>query len=190
MPKTALLLIDIQNDYFPSFKGSRMALPNMDAAAQRAAELLAAARETETPVIHVRHVMASDAAPFFKPGTAGAALHESVTPQPDEPIIDKPRPNSFVATGLEKHLREAGIDYLVICGAMSQMCIDATVRAAADLSFTVTVASDACAAANVSHGGVDVPADLVHAAIMAPLASSYGQVRAASDCIEVLRQGG
>ncbi len=188
MSKTALLLVDIQNDYFPSFEGARMALPSMDAAAEKAADLLATAREAGTPAVHVRHVMASDAAPFFKPGTAGAALHHSVAPLPDEPIIDKPRPNSFVKTNLEQHLLEAGIDDLVICGAMSQMCIDATTRAAVDLGFAVTVASDACAAANVSHGGVDVPADMVHAAIMAPLAASYAQVKTASDCIADLRR--
>lgn len=66
MTKTALLLIDIQNDYFPSFEGSRMALPNMDKASQKAADLLAAARAADVTVLHVRHVMGSDAAPFFQ----------------------------------------------------------------------------------------------------------------------------
>lgn len=123
---------------------------------------------------------------FFKPGTPGAAIHDGVAPLPDEQVVDKPRPNSFVGTDLEQRLREAGIDHLVICGAMSQMCIDATTRAAVDLGFKVTVASDACAAADVSHEGLDVPADMVHAAIMAPLAASYAQIRTASDCIEDL----
>lgn len=181
MTKSALLLIDIQNDYFPSFEGSKMPLPEMDAAADKAAALLSAARETGVKVVHVKHVMTSDAAPFFHPETKGAELHDSVTPLATETVVEKARPNSFVGTKLKQLLDEEGIGHLVVCGAMSQMCVDATVRAGVDLGFRVTVAQDACAAANVTHDGVAVPSAMVHAAIMAPLAASYAEVRLASD---------
>jgi len=181
MTKSALLLIDIQNDYFPSFDGSKMPLPDMDAAARKAANLLATARKTGTKVIHVKHVMASDAAPFFHPGTKGAELHDSVAPTAAETVVEKARPNSFVGTKLEQLLQDEQVKHLVICGAMSQMCVDATVRAGVDLGFEVTVVHDACAAANVMHDDVSVPAAMVHAAIMAPLASSYADVRPASE---------
>ncbi|WP_323784016.1 cysteine hydrolase family protein [Leisingera sp.] len=181
MTNTALLLIDIQNDYFPSFEGSKMALPHMDAASGRAASLLATARQTGVRVIHVKHVMAPDAARFFLPGTAGGEIHDSVAPKAAETVVEKARPNSFAGTNLEALLREAQIEHLVICGAMSQMCVDATVRAGVDLGFEVSVAHDACAAANVAHNGVNVSSELVHAAIMAPLAASYADVRLASE---------
>lgn len=176
MTKSALLLIDIQNDYFPSFEGSKMPLPNIDVALENAADLLAAARNIGMKVIHVKHVMASDAAPFFHPGTEGAELHHRVSPKAGEVIVEKGRPNSFVGTNLEQLLREAQIDHLIICGAMSQMCVDATVRAGVDLGFKATVAHDACAAADVVYDGVSVPAAMVHAAFMAPLAASYADV--------------
>ncbi|MBT2130526.1 cysteine hydrolase family protein [Aliiroseovarius lamellibrachiae] len=187
MTKPALLLIDIQNDYFPSFNGSKMPLPGMDGASQKAANLLAAARGTGMKVIHVKHVMASDAAPFFHPNSKGAELHNSVAPMAGEVVVEKARPNSFVGTKLEQLLREAGIEHLVICGAMSQMCVDATVRAGVDLGFKVTVAHDACAAADVEHDGVSAPSAMVHAAIMAPLAASYADVRPTSDVEAIIQ---
>lgn len=176
MTRSALLLIDLQNDYSPSFEGGKMPLPNMDVAVENAADLLAMARNAGMKVIHVRHVMASDTAPFFLPGSEGAELHHRVSPKAGEEIVEKGRPNSFVGTNLEKLLREAQIDHLIICGAMSQMCVDATVRAGVDLGFKATVAHDACAAADVTHDGVSVPAAMVHAALMAPLAASYADV--------------
>jgi nicotinamidase-related amidase len=183
LTKSALILIDIQNDYFPGFEGSKMPLPNMGKASENAAHLLAAARRDGTTIIHIRHVMASADAPFFRPGTAGSEIHESVAPLACETVIQKARPNSFVGTTLENDLKVRQIEQITICGAMSQMCIDATARAAADLGFKVVVAEDACAAANVSFKGVNVPSELVHASIMAPLAASYADVRPTADCM-------
>lgn len=187
MTQSALLLIDIQNDYFPSFAGSKMALPNMDVAARNAADLLSAARGAGIQVIHVKHIMASDAAPFFHPGTNGADIHDSVAPVAGEVVVEKARPNSFVGTELEQILRGERIEQLYICGAMSQMCIDATVRAAVDLGFAVTVAHDACAAADIQHDEVSVASAMVHASIMAPLASSYAKIRPTSDVIHDMK---
>ena len=183
MHNSALLLIDIQNDYFPSFTESKMSLPDMDNACAHAERLLSVARKKGTLVIHVKHVMSSDSAPFFQPDTPGAELHGSVSPSSGEKLIEKTRPNSFIGTDLESFLRDGQVTRLTICGAMSQMCIDATVRAAVDLGFKVTVAEDACAAADIVYNGLGVPYDKVHASIMAPLAASYADVRKTSDCI-------
>jgi len=173
MTNTALILIDIQNDYFA---GGLIPLADMDRAAANAALLLGDARARHVPILHVRHIAKSDEAPFFRPGTAGSEIHNSVTPRPGEIVIEKARPNSFVGTALEAALRQAGVTQLTLCGAMCQMCIDATARAAVDLGFDVTVVEDACAAAQVSFNGVTVPAAHVHASIMAPLAASYAKV--------------
>ncbi|WP_322865492.1 cysteine hydrolase family protein [Aquicoccus sp. G2-2] len=178
MTKTALILIDIQNDYF---NGGLMALDGMDAATTNAARLLAGARTRQEAVFHIRHIAGSPSAPFFRPGTMGSEIHATVRPVGGEMVIEKSRPNSFVGTGLEAALRAAGIERVTLCGAMSQMCVDATARAAADLGFAVTVVADACAAASVSFGGISVPSEQVHAAIMAPLAASYGKVTTTGD---------
>lgn len=173
MTQTALILIDIQNDYFD---GGLKPLERMDAAAANAARLLESAREQNVPIFHIRHIAASTDAPFFRPGAEGSEIHEIVQPVPGEAVIEKSRPNAFIGTNLEAALRGVGAEHLTICGAMSQMCVDATVRAAADMGFDVTVVEDACAAASVDFGGVLVSAEMVHAAIMAPLAASYGKV--------------
>lgn len=172
MPGTALLVIDMQNDYFP---GGRMALDGIDAAAAQAARLLATFRARGWPVIHVQHVMARSPAPFFEAGTEGVVIHPTLTPRDGETLIVKAYPNSFRDTGLKAALDALGIERLVIVGAMSHMCIDATTRAAVDLGYACTVAEDACATRALEHGGVNVPAPQVHAALMAAL-TSYGSV--------------
>lgn len=180
MTETALILIDVQNDYFD---GGLMALADMDAAAGNAAHLLADARARQVPPFHIRHIAGSAEAPFFRPGTFGSEIYESVRPAPGETVIEKNRPNAFVGTGLEAALRETGTRHVTICGAMSQMCVDAIARAASDMGFGVTVVEDACAAASVSFGGVAGPAVQVHAAIMALLAASYGKVVRTGDVL-------
>ncbi|MEP4036988.1 cysteine hydrolase family protein [Pseudophaeobacter sp.] len=173
MSKTALLLVDIQNDYFP---GGDWELHQMNEAAVNAASLLAAARQASQMVVHIRHENASVEAPFFRPGSRGAEIHSAVAPSESEPVLTKARPNSFLDTGLLELLQGAGVEALTICGAMSQMCIDATTRAARDFGFEVTVAEDACAARSMVFGGVELSGPQVHAAFMAPLAMGYASV--------------
>lgn len=171
--KKALILIDIQNDYFP--RGA-MELVGMEQAAQKAALLLDRFRKEKQPVFHVQHLSIRPGAMFFLPNTKGAEIHASVLPAKDEILIQKHFPNSFRETGLLDHLRDADVKEVVICGAMSHMCIDATVRAAFDLGFSCTVVTDACAARDVEFRGVKVEAAKVHAAFMAALSAVYAKV--------------
>ncbi len=181
MTKTALVLVDIQNDYF---EGGDWPVARMDEVAANSALLLEDARTRGRTVIHIRHEIESDQAPFFKAGSAGAQIHSSVKPRTGEPVIVKHRPNSFHGTSLQADLEAAGISDVIICGAMSQMCIDATARAAADFGYVVTVVEDACGAKEQSFNGIHVPAEQVHAAIMAPLAMTYANVVATSVFLE------
>lgn len=181
MTNRALVLIDIQNDYF---EGGSWPVHHMETVAENAARLLDHARKAGDTVLHVRHEMASADAPFFRPGTKGAAINGSVAPGSGEPVIVKHRPNAFVGTDLLAHLTSRGVKDITICGAMSQMCVDATVRAAADHGFRVTVIEDACGAKEVRFGGRSVPAELVHAAFMAPLAGSYASVQKCAEYLE------
>jgi len=171
---SALLLIDIQNDYFP---GGLWEVPDMETASANAARVLAQARAMGQPVLHIRHEFPTNEAPFFRPGSHGAEIHPSVAPLPDELVICKQRPNSFVGTDLQAQLDARGIKSLVIVGAMSQMCIDSTARAAVDLGYAVTILEDACAAKPQSFNGMNLSAQTVHAAIMAPLAGSFAKVK-------------
>jgi nicotinamidase-related amidase len=170
--KTALVLVDIQNDYF---EGGLWPLHNMDAAAANAARLLENARASGRMVIHIRHE-GTETAPFFRPNSKGAQIHDVVAPLPDELVILKHRPNSFHDTNLLAHLQIAGINNVQIVGAMAQMCIDATARAAKDFGFEVTVVADACAARAVEWNDTSVPAPAVLASFMAALSGTYAHV--------------
>ncbi|MFF2271980.1 cysteine hydrolase family protein [Agromyces sp. NPDC058136] len=177
----ALLIIDIQQDYFA---GGRHPLVGPEEAAAQASRLLSAWRERGEPVVHVQHIWDAPDAAFFRPGTPGVEIHPSVAPLPGEVLVTKENPNSFLETGLDGRLRAlaAGTDEpvelveLVVVGMMSSMCVDATVRAASDLGYTVTVAHDACAAPDLEFGGALVPGAQVHAAFMAALDGSYAAV--------------
>jgi len=171
--KTALLLLDVQNAYFP---GGAMELAGMSAAGARAGELLTACRRRDFPIFHVQHLALRPGAGFFLPGTPGAEIHPGAQPRPGEQVIQKHFPNSFRETGLKARLNEAGIEELVIGGAMSHMWIDATTRAAADLGFSCTVIHDACAARDLAFGGQVIPAAQVHGAFMAALSPLYARV--------------
>lgn len=173
MPQRALLVIDLQNEYFPTGK---LPLVGIEAATANAARVIADARAKGVPVIHVRHEAGKPDAPVFTPGTPNVQIHPSVAPVEGEAVIVKHFPNSFRETPLQALLEEQGVRELVIVGAMSHMCIDAGTRAAADLGYAVTVVHDACATRDLAFGGQTVPAAQVHAAYMAALGSSYAQV--------------
>ena len=170
---TALIIVDIQNDYFPEGK---MPLVGPVEASQQAARLLDYFRRAQWPVIHVQHLAVRPGATFFLPGTPGADFHPNVQPRSDEPIIQKNFPNSFRDTPLLEVLREKQISRLVICGMQTNMCVDAITRAAADFGFECIVAADACAARNLTFDGLTVPAEHVHLAFLAALNGSYASV--------------
>jgi nicotinamidase-related amidase len=177
MPQ-ALLLIDVQNDYFP---GGAYALAGIEAASANAAELLARFRDAGLPLIHVRHEFASNTAPFFRPGTPGADIHPSVAPAAGEAVITKHAVNAFQGTDLKQRLDALGVDQLVIAGAMSHMCIEGATRAAADLGYECRVIHDACATRDQEWIGRVVPAADVHAASMSALGFAYADVVALKD---------
>ena len=173
MAERALIVIDIQNDYFA---GGKMALEGADAAAAQAARALERFRREQLPVVHVRHLSVRPGSTFFIPGTAGAEIHESVRPRAGERVIEKNFPNSFRATELDRLLKDAGAKELVIAGMMTHMCVDASVRQAADLGYKVTLLGDACATRAQSFGGESVPARQVQAAFLAALNGFYAKV--------------
>jgi len=177
---TALLLIDIQNDYFP---GGNMEVSGSVEASFRARDVLDFFRKRQMPVIHVRHLSVRPGAAFFLPGTGGAEIHENVTPLSIETIIEKNYPNCFRDTPLRTILEKEGITRLVIAGMMTHMCVDATVRAAFDNAFACTLIHDACAARQLSFGGRAVPAAHVHAAFLAALNGIYARVVSAREFI-------
>jgi nicotinamidase-related amidase len=107
-----------------------------------------------------------------------------VTPQKNETVVVKNFPNSFRGTRLLEILKKEKAYNLVICGAMSHMCIDATTRAAFDLDFSCIVAEDACATKDLSFKGNIIKASDVHASFMAALSVPYAKVISTKEIIE------
>ena len=179
----ALLIIDIQNDYFP---GGAMELVGSPAAGAQAGRLLQAFRERKLPVIHIQHVSVRPGATFFLPGTRGVQIHESVAPLAGERVVQKNFPNAFRGTPLLEDLRRLEVGRLVIAGMMTQMCVDSTTRAAADLGFQCTLAHDACATKALAFGGATVPAESVQTAFLAALNGLFARVQTAAQVLEAL----
>jgi nicotinamidase-related amidase len=181
---SALLLIDIQNDYFPN---GRMPLERSTEASAKAQEALNAFRaKQQKAIVHVQHISTRPDATYFLPCTKGLEFHANVQPTKNETIIKKHYPNSFKDTTLLNHLTKNKINHLVICGMMTHLCVDATVRAAYDLGFSCTVLHDACASRNLEFNGTLIPAQSVQNAFMAALQPTYANVLSVREWLQTI----
>ncbi len=180
---TALVLIDIQEDYFP---GGAMELVGPINACEAASRLLNAFRLKDLTIIHIQHIAIREGSTFFVPGTRGININDNVKPLVGETVIKKHYPNSFRETELNNVLNNKEIGRIVVCGMMSHMCVDATVRDAFDRGYRCIVAHDACATRDLTFNGVHVPAEHVHAGFMAALGAVYAQVVSSDEAIGML----
>jgi nicotinamidase-related amidase len=180
--KTALLVIDIQKDYFP---GGKYPLVKPLEAAQKAYMILQCFRESGHHHVHIQHVSLEPDATFFISGDRGTDIHDAAAHFEGEPIVYKHEPNSFLNTNLLELLKSWKIERLVITGMMTHMCVDATARAASDLGFQVIVAEDACATRDLQYDDTVIPAEQVHKAFLAAL-TWYGRVMKSEEILALL----
>lgn len=167
-----LLIIDIQNDYFP---GGAMELDKANEAVNNAAELLMKFRMADKPIIFVQHI-GDEKSSFFIPGTHGIELHDMVKALPQETLIQKQFPNAFKGTALLEILNKSEINEIVICGMMTHMCIDSTVRAAYDLGFKCILIADACATKHLEYEDLIVHAREVQASYLSAIDGTFAKV--------------
>ena len=150
-----LVVVDIQNDYFP---GGAYPLVGATEAGAAAASVLAAFRRSGDPVVHVQHIWDAPDAPFMRPGTPGVEINPVVAPVPGEPVVTKSAPNAFVGTELATLLdRDSTI---VVLGMMTSMCVDSTVRSAISRDYDVVVVSDGHTLSDRPH--LDAPTIIRH----------------------------
>jgi nicotinamidase-related amidase len=168
--KSALLLIDIQDFYFP---GGRLQLENPEAAGMNAGLILDHFRKIELPVYHVRH--------NFEPG---GDIHQYVKPEAGEPVFSKDQVNAFIDTELLEVLQADSIEQLVICGMQTHMCVEAAVRAGHDLGFTCLLVTDACATRALQYEEHIIPAKNVHYSTIKTLQGSYARVLTTENLIK------
>ncbi|HEX3023722.1 MAG TPA: cysteine hydrolase family protein [Chitinophagaceae bacterium] len=178
---TALLIIDIQNDYF---SGGAMPLINAEEASLNAAKILNNFRAENLPIIHIQHIAVKPNASFFLPNTFGVEIHKNVVPLQNEKLIIKHYPNSFLQTELLEYLKSRNITDLIICGMMTHMCIDATTRAAKDFGFNIVLIGDACATKSLEINWQKVDASDVHNSFLAALHSAYATVTTTSHFLD------
>ena len=166
---TALIIIDIQNFYFP---GGAAELAEPEKAAEQAKILLNYFRENNGLVVHVKH--------DFSPG---GEIHQLVKPLDNEKVFTKKEVNAFLNTGLNEYLKQNNIKYVTLCGMQTHMCLEAATRAAHDFGYICTVVEDACATRDLKFGDVTVKAKDVHYSTLATL-KSYGKVVNLKEFIE------
>jgi nicotinamidase-related amidase len=165
-----LVLIDYQNEYLEG----PIALPAARAAVDRAADLLARARAAGARIIHVAH-KGPPGSLFDRAGARGAII-DALAPRDGETVIEKPRPNAFSGTELAAAVG-APDRPLIVIGFMTHMCVSSSVRAALDLGYATSVASDACATRDLPQpGGGIVAAGTLHEAELAALADRFAGV--------------
>lgn len=177
--KKALLIIDVQNDYFPN---GNCQLSKPEIALKTIKSLLKYFREQNLPVFYVQHVSTMPAS-FFIANTDGVQIHNDIKPLTTEEVIVKHYPNSFYQTNLHNELLNNEVTDLIICGMMTHMCVDTTVRAAKDLGYKITVVSDGCATKDLVWNGVKLPADIIQSVFMASLNQKFANVVASKDLL-------
>lgn len=187
LDRPVLLVIDIQNFYF---SGGRIPLTGSVEASFKAKSVIEAFRAGKLPVIHIQHM--PEEIEIFEPGVTDAqyAIHSNVAPLPGEAVVVKHFANSFRETRLAALLKDLNVKTLAVAGMQTHMCVEAAVRAGADLGFDVVLIEDACATRDLKFHEATVPAASVHAAVLAALNGSYAKVVTAADVIAAVRPPG
>jgi nicotinamidase-related amidase len=179
--KVTLLIIDIQNDYF---ENGTMTLVNSEKACANTLQILEKFRKDKQLIIHIQHLAIRQTAGFFLPGTFGAEIYYKVKPFEQEKRIIKHFPNSFKDTPLLDYLKNNNITDIVICGMMTHMCVDSTVRAAKDLGFNITLIEDACATKNLELNGQIIKSEDVQKSFLAALNNIFANVLMTKEYLE------
>lgn len=167
--KEALLIIDVQNDYFPGGANPQHRALEAEAVIQK---WIADSRKVGRPIIYMQHFNGPEDS-FFRPGTEGAEISPRIAPTPQDKVIVKYAPNSFLSTELDAYLKALGAEKLIVCGMMTHMCVDTTVRSAMDHGYTVDLIAEGCATRDLTLGDVTIPAETVQETYLASLSGVF-----------------
>ncbi|MBD5446103.1 MAG: isochorismatase family protein [Mycoplasma sp.] len=170
----ALLIIGLQNSYLNK---SEFDIKKLNLILQSAIRVLEYFRMNRLPVFHIKSEYSENEDLFIE-------NISELLPLENEIVIEKKEFNSFNQTNLDAKLQEFGVDDLVICGMMTDLTIDATVRCAKDLKYNVTLISDACIARDLEFKGIKFPGVLVNNVFLAVLENGYAKVISSRDYVD------
>ncbi len=138
----ALLVIDLQKDYFP---GGKFPLWNADGCKLNVIHAITAAQKAEMPVILIQHIAENGMAPFFNKNTPGAEIISDVRAiVPDAPVVIKHSADAFLKTDLEAVLQKLCVNKLLICGMMTQNCVTFTALSKEAEKYRPVILSNCC----------------------------------------------
>lgn len=179
--KQALLVIDVQNDYF---EHGKMELYLPEKALQQINKVEDKFISKGLPIIYIQHIKNQPNADFFERGTRGSFLHEKLKVAPSSIVIEKQYPNSFLKTTLKETLESLEIEQIVITGMMTHMCVDSTTRASKELGYNPILLSDATATKNLHSNHLEVSAEQVQASFLAAL-ENFSEVITTDDFLKL-----
>ncbi len=176
-PRRALIVIDVQNEYFDADRPLAVAYPPRDESLKRVLTSMDAAHDAGVPVVTVAHVWPEDA-PVFAAGSAHTRLHPDVAARSDAVAahVVKQGSSVFTADGLPEWLRENAIDTLTLVGYMTNNCVLASAAGAEPEGLAVEVLSDATGAIHLSNAAGSASAQQVHETLMVLLHSNWAAV--------------
>jgi nicotinamidase-related amidase len=185
MAKRALIVIDVQNEYFDG------ALPISDPPPETSLENIGRAMEAASgsgvPVIVVRHTDDEPDAPIFRQGSHAWELHPEIERRARDHLVEKTLPGSFTGTPLGDILASAGIDTVSITGYMTHMCVDTTAREAAHRGLSVEILNDATGTLPLSNSGGSATGEELHRATLVAQGQFFADVLSTDEWLGRLR---
>lgn len=180
--KTALLVIDFQNEYF----NGKMPIPDGERALVNAKRLIDSADAQGMKVYHVQHITPAGS-PVFAEDSETSQIHPDIQPASHHAVLRKSSVSVFPTTDLDRQLKEAAIDALIITGLMTHACVTGAARDAVPLGYNVIVADDASATRDLDmSSGRTVPHDVLHHAALAAIDDTFGDILTTEEILKLL----
>ncbi|WP_374442203.1 cysteine hydrolase family protein [Pseudomonas panipatensis] len=185
-PKRALIVIDVQNEYFDG--NLRIEYPPVSDSLANILRAMDAAHAAGIPVVLLKH-LAPEGSPIFARGSHGAELHPQVAQRPYDLLLEKSKASALSGTGLGDWLRQRGIDTLSIVGYMTHNCDDATARQAAHEGWHVEFLDDASGSLPYANSAGNASAEEIHRVFSVVLHSSFATVLSTERWLAALNAG-
>lgn len=178
--KQALLVIDVQNEYFTG----KLLVTYPKNSLEKIKKAMDHAHASGIPVAVIQHTNPAADAQTFRKGTPGWELHDAITRQHADIVLEKHLPGSFTGTSLGNWLVENAIKTVTIAGYMTQMCCDTTARQAFHRGNTVNFLSDATGTRSVSNAAGSIDDADLHRAVLVTQQMRFSRVMTTGEWIE------